>query len=59
MPIPNAIRPSGSQQMDEAGVTGEEVIDNIQDRIDWLDTEKADASSLGSAAAAAAGRCDR
>jgi hypothetical protein len=38
--------------MDEAGVTGEEVIDNIQDRIDWLDTEKADASSLGSAAAA-------
>lgn len=45
MPIPNPIRPTGTQQMSASGVKGSEVIDNVQDRIDYLDTAKLDASA--------------
>jgi hypothetical protein len=46
VPIPNAIRPGGSQQMNAAGVEGATVIDNVQDRIDWLETAKAETSAV-------------
>jgi hypothetical protein len=46
MPIPDAIRPSGAQHMDDPGVEGATVIDNVQDRIDWLETAKAETSTV-------------